>query len=77
MEKWIKLKRETKWNDFVLTGTLDGISREIAKEKYLPWEEKFLVRCQKYFIRCSWHRSWFKTKTAEKLSVKVLNEQDF
>ncbi|MEK7219494.1 MAG: BRCT domain-containing protein, partial [Patescibacteria group bacterium] len=63
---------------FVLTGTLDGISREIAKEKILALGGKVSGSVSKnisYVVAGIDPGS--KLKTAEKLSVKVLNEQDF
>ena len=64
--------------NFVLTGTLSAMSREIAKEKILSLGGKVVGSVSKntsYVVAGEDPGS--KLKTAEKLGVKVLNEKDF
>lgn len=64
--------------NFVLTGTLAGMSREIAKEKILALGGKVSGSVSKntsYVV--AGEESGSKLGTAEKLGVKVINEKDF
>lgn len=64
--------------NFVLTGTLSTMSREIAKEKILAFGGKVVGSVSKntsYVV--AGVDAGSKLKNAEKLGVKVLNEKDF
>jgi DNA ligase (NAD+) len=64
--------------NFVLTGTLSTMSREIAKEKILMLGGKVSGSVSKntsYVVRGE--EAGSKLKNAEKLSVKIINEQEF
>lgn len=64
--------------NFVLTGTLSTMSREIAKEKILALGGKVSGSVSKntsYVVRGE--EAGSKLKNAEKLSVKIINEQEF
>ena len=63
---------------FVLTGTLSGMSREIAKEKIMSLGGKVSGSVSKH-TSCivAGVEPGSKLKTAEKLGVKVLNEKEF
>lgn len=63
---------------FVLTGTLSQMSREIAKEKILKAGGKVAGSVSKntdYVV--AGEEAGSKLKSAEKLGVKILNEQEF
>ncbi len=79
IEKILKTKQGklTGFN-FVLTGALSTMSREIAKEKIIALGGKVVGSVSKntsYVVAGS--ESGSKLKTAEKLQIKILNEQEF
>lgn len=75
-EKRVSGKLEGK--TFVLTGTLENMSREIAKEKILKLGGKVsgsVSSHTSYVVAGS--EAGSKLKNAEKLGVKILNEEEF
>ena len=77
-KKWIKLKRETKWNDFCFDWHARRYFARDSQRKILALGGKVSGSVSKnisYVVAGIDPGS--KLKTAEKLSVKVLNEQDF
>lgn len=79
VEKMDKIKKgKFSGMTFVLTGTLTQMSREIAKERILSLGGKVSGSVSKN-TSCvvAGAESGSKLKTAEKLGVKILNEQEF
>ncbi len=79
IEKTAKIKAgKFSGKTFVLTGTLSQMSREIAKEKILTLGGKVSGSVSKntsYVV--AGEEAGSKLKTAQKLGVKILNEQEF
>ena len=76
----IEKKKENKFKGliFVLTGTLQNMSREIAKEKIIDLGGKVASSVSKntsYIV--AGEESGNKLKNAQKLGIKILNEEEF